>query len=797
MWRELPPKLRLYIVLLNALAVPIFVQAIWQLFHGQYDSGWIVLTALTVVTVPAFQLLQSEKTITLIGDAYVMAISMLYGPAPCIAATVCHTLVGSFYTGPHSERKREIHSYQVAFNVASTVCCAWAYSNVYRFLNHSYSKQVPDIALPIVALALAFFILNSLSTATAIGLASKQNIFKFWEQNYLSLGVEFSISSVCAALIVTLNQFGSWGLAAAPLIAVVWWWNKLNKTRAVLAEKHLKEQEQLYIRTVESLALAVDAKDQTTYGHIRRVKVYAMGLARLCGITDENELKAIETGSLLHDIGKIAIDDYILNKPGRLSEKEFEKIKMHATAGDEILQQVCFPFPVAKYVRYHHERWDGHGYPDGLKGEEIPVGARILSIADAFDAIRFSRPYKLPVATEEAIEILRAQAGIVYDPRLVQVFTNHIHDLEQAAIKESENAPKLSFRKASDESASPQADSPTMILDIPNELVQLVEFCNTISGYLRLTDFLHVISLKLEKLVPFSTCVFFANRGNEWVGATHVSGKFSEQLQGLSMEIGKGISGWVAAYRKPMMNTSPALEFQNVAGDFSSYKDTLVVPIIASEDCLGTISLYAQEPMSYGQDELRILQTVASVLGPVLWDFKKNGFSEPRDVVDPATHLHRISYLTTVGPQIITSAGETRKPISLIYLEIRNLGQIAKIFGSNLANSIVKQVADCIKPELRETDILVRYGNLGFVAFLPGVRNEQALRCAQRLKQQIKAGSLTPGQGFTIDCQTGVSFYPKDGSSVLDLLQSAQENLRSDSAEKSASENNVIDFHRA
>ena len=144
----------------------------------------------------------------------------------------------------------------------------------------------------------------------------------------------------------------------------------------------MKEQEQLYLRTVESLALAVDAKDQTTYGHIRRVKVYAMGLAKLCGIKDQDELNAIETGSLLHDIGKLAIDDYILNKPGRLSKKEFEKIKVHATAGDEILQQVRFPYPVAKYVRYHHERWDGLGYPDGLKGEDIPLGARILAISD-------------------------------------------------------------------------------------------------------------------------------------------------------------------------------------------------------------------------------------------------------------------------------------------------------------------------------------------------------------------------------------------------------------------------------
>jgi putative nucleotidyltransferase with HDIG domain len=194
---------------------------------------------------------------------------------------------------------------------------------------------------------------------------------------------------------------------------------------------------------VESLALAVDAKDQTTYGHIRRVRVYATGLAKLIGIKDPNELMAIETGALLHDIGKLAIDDYILNKPGRLSKQEFEKIKMHAAAGDEILQQIRFPFPVAKYVRSHHERWDGHGYPDGLKGEDIPIGARILAIADAFDAIRFSRPYKLSIVLDEALEILRSQSGTVYDPKLIQLFIDNIRDLDEEAARESENAPEL------------------------------------------------------------------------------------------------------------------------------------------------------------------------------------------------------------------------------------------------------------------------------------------------------------------------------------------------------------------
>ena len=185
------------------------------------------------------------------------------------------------------------------------------------------------------------------------------------------------------------------------------------------------------------------------------------------------------------------------------------------------------------------------------------------------------------------------------------------------------------------------------------------------------------------------------------------------------------------------------------------------------------------------------------MLAPLISEEGENGSSVSQDHIDPTTGLHRISYLTTIGPQFISFAGSSKSPISLICIEIRNLAQITRIFGSHLGNLILKNVADRIKPELRETDILVRYGQQGFVAFLPGVRADQAFRCAERLKQQIRNQALIPGEGFIIDCQAGISYYPKDGSTVFALLQSAQESMRSESAKKPVSGNNVIDFRRA
>ncbi|MEJ2247864.1 MAG: HD domain-containing phosphohydrolase [Acidobacteriota bacterium] len=519
------------------------------------------------------------------------------------------------------------------------------------------------------------------------------------------------------------------------------------------AEKHLKEQEALYLRTVESLALAVDAKDQTTYGHIRRVHVYATKMAHLCGITDPKELKAIETGSLLHDIGKLAIDDYILNKPGKLTQQEFEKVKMHSAAGAEILKQIDFPFPVEKYVRYHHERYDGKGYPEGLKGDEIPLGARILTIADAFDAIRYSRPYKLPMSTQEALEIIKDQSGLAFDPNLIQLFTKHVDEIELEAKIASENVAALSFRKYFENvnqdllNADVSSHNLSLSQDIPTELLQVAEFCSTAIGHFDLQEFLPILARRIERLIPFSTCAFYLGNETGSIEAVYVHGAFSDDLKGHRIAMGKGISGWVTAHRRPMTNTVPLLDFHGIEGDFSSFTDTLVVPVVHDEETLGAISLYAQDPISYNQNDLTVLQTMAASLAP------------------------------------------------LIYIEINNLYQIIRIYGGNTGRTILKKIAYCVRKEIRETDLLVRYGHQGFVALLPGVRLEHARRCVLRLKQQVQNEVLTGGgEIFSIDCNAGISCFPKDGSTIFDLLQSAQESQKISISESKLPDGNVIDF---
>ena len=190
------------------------------------------------------------------------------------------------------------------------------------------------------------------------------------------------------------------------------------------ANKHLGELNRLYMSTIETLAMAIDAKDQITHGHIRRVQQYAVGLAKHLGVSEKSQINAIEAASLLHDMGKLAVPEYILNKPGTLDRPtEFEKMKAHASVGADILSAIDFPYPVVPIVRHHHENWNGTGYPDGLSGAAIPIGARILSVVDCFDALTSDRPYRprLPDDTRSDPNLVERR-GTMYDPLIVDAF---------------------------------------------------------------------------------------------------------------------------------------------------------------------------------------------------------------------------------------------------------------------------------------------------------------------------------------------------------------------------------------
>ncbi len=325
--------------------------------------------------------------------------------------------------------------------------------------------------------------------------------------------------------------------------------------------------------------MAIDAKDQVTHGHIRRVQKYALSLAQALGIEDHRAQKALESAALLHDMGKVAVPDHILNKPGRLTPAEYEKMKLHAVIGADILSAIDFPFPVVPIVRHHHENWDGTGYPDGLKGEEIPIGARILSVIDCYDALTSDRPYRRALTVAQALEIIHERRGNMYDPSVVDAFVRLVPNLpriDEAVGVRTEALERIS-RMAVE---PPEQELPHPALSTSTFAEQILRMCDlseVVGGHATFDDLAHLLARHLRRMSPASLVVFYlVDHERDTLRAVHASGPGELLVADLELALGDGLSGWVATNRKTIRNSNPALDFvDRLAGVSPALQSTL------------------------------------------------------------------------------------------------------------------------------------------------------------------------------------------------------------------------------
>src|SRR5687767_909244 len=366
------------------------------------------------------------------------------------------------------------------------------------------------------------------------------------------------------------------GLLLSALVHFLYRFNerRLQDVRRAEAEqrRHVEEMAEIHMNTIESLAIAIDAKDQTTHGHVRRTQIYATEMGKLFNVSAK-ELQALHAGALLHDIGKLAVPEYILNKPGKLTEAEFAKMKIHPTVGGDILKRVNFPYPVEDIVRYHHEKWDGSGYPKGLRADQIPLVARVISVVDFYDATRCDRPYRKGMKREDSLALLHKMAGSSFDPKVVDLFTKHVTEFDKL-IDATDIQEQVQPMTVDNSTARPDAGLASDVMGSPDEslgfrsiteaqreVFALHEIAQTIGSSLNMNDTVTLISNKLHAIVPFDTCAIFIvdDRLGKAV-AVHVVGDHVDLFNGRRMNIGDGITGWVIANARSMCNSSPELD---------------------------------------------------------------------------------------------------------------------------------------------------------------------------------------------------------------------------------------------
>src|SRR5271165_4087432 len=413
-------------------------------------------------------------------------------------------------------RKHHVESIHVLFNLGQIALSI----ELSQLVFHQSARVLgPNLPLRLLATSSAYFLANTLLVAEVIALSEKRQFGKTWSEFYLWSFSNYLVGGVLVCVVAWSNANLGWQASAmmVPVGYLLYRSYRLYLGKLEEEKKHVEQMASLHLRTIEALALAIDAKDHATHDHLQRVRIFAVEVGTEMGLTD-GDLEALRAASLLHDIGKLAVPEHIINKPGKLTPEEFDKMKIHPIVGGEILERVNFPYPVVPIVRSHHERWDGKGYPDGLCGEEIPIGARILAAVDCLDALASDRQYRRALPLQEAMAVVAAGAGTLFDERVIEVLQRRYEELERKAqaLCDGPEAKKLSTNvkvtkghapAAGFERAKPSArngDFLAPIVAARREAQTLLEFSSDVGRSLSLHETLSLVAARLRKLVPYN-----------------------------------------------------------------------------------------------------------------------------------------------------------------------------------------------------------------------------------------------------------------------------------------------------
>ncbi|HZT60474.1 MAG TPA: diguanylate cyclase [Pyrinomonadaceae bacterium] len=572
---------------------------------------------------------------------------------------------------------------------------------------------------------------------------------------------------------------------------------RLEDSRRALEEdlRLARESASLNMSAVEALAIAIDAKDQTTHGHVRRTRVYAVELGKLFNVSPA-ELEALRAGALLHDIGKLAVPGHILNKPGKLTAAEFERMKVHTTAGASIISRVAFPYPVEQIVRHHHEKWDGTGYPDGLKGDAIPLVARIIAVVDFYDSTRCDRPYRAGMTREDSLNLLRGKAGKSFDPEVVEAFVNNIErfdalisaedlreQVQPVANAEREPAGEVGAQTRAAAPSGKSASGFRSIAEAQREVLALHEIAQTLGSSLGLQDTVAFIAGKLRSVVPFDTCVFFVvNEQSGKAEPIHALGESSEFFGGRRVSVGEGLTGWVVANARTMFGAQPELDMAGVPAEVASrIRDVISSPLVREDGSFGAVTLYSSSAASYTAEHARLLESVCLHVSGALDNAIAHERTKQSALTDHLTALPNSRALRLMLEQRVAECRRNgREPASVLSLDVDGFKEVNEAFGHGVGDRLLASVAAVVKKQLRDMDTLARYSGDEFVAVLPGASADAASMIAERIRSAVESHEFTVKTGRTIrvSVSVGVACYPEDGPTADDLLLAATQNMR-------------------
>lgn len=659
---------------------------------------------------------------------------------------------------------------QLAFNVATVAIAIWGSSNLYHLpVLKTIGLQFP---LRLALTSCGYFLLNTFPVAMIISLSGEKRFPQVWRECYVWSFPYYVMGAVLTGLLHIITVKIGWqaSIVTLPVIFLMYRTYRVYLTR-LETERHQAEKlrqnaeamASLHLRTIESLALAIDAKDHTTQAHLQRVQFYAVEIGKELQL-EEAELEALRAASLLHDIGKLAVPEHIVSKPGKLTPEEFEKMKIHPTVGAEILDSVQFPYPVVPIVRHHHEKWDGSGYPCGLKGEEIPIGARILAIVDCLDALLSHRQYRRALSPAEAVAVVGEEAGRSFDPAIVKVLENRYLDLEQKARASDQNASdpnrvrlsgELRVRRGdlaatppdhrrqkipSGEQASGNRTAPrdflASIAAARCEVQTLFDMTQSLGNSLSLEETLSLLATRLLSLVPYDGLALYACRDG-YLLPEFVTGEDKDLFSSLQIPHGEGLSGWVAENRLPVINGNPSVEsgYLNDPQKFSLMRSALAIPLEGHDRLVGVLTLYRSSKDSFDRDHLRILQAISVKLGASLENGLKYRLANGDASTDYLTGLPNARSLFLHLERECLRCSSQGENLAVLLCDLDGFKAVNDRFGHLEGNRLLRLFAAAVRESCRPEDYVARLGGDEFVIVISGMSPEDEMAATTRFRQ--------------------------------------------------------------
>jgi putative nucleotidyltransferase with HDIG domain len=766
-----------YIAVVGVTGAVALAYSVYAVVRMPFDYRVLVLAVLTWVSGSFAVRIPAVPATIYVSEAFFFTLVLLFGGAP---AAVCMALDGLLI----SARRRHREPFRVVFNIAEPTISVLVASSVFylayggRPLAMAPAAGIGAVLLPVAAMATVYFLLNSGLNAIAVASETNGSPYRVWREHFMWLSLNY-FGGASVALLLAVNwpnlSLGAFGVVV-PLVVISWYTFKTSMDRVEDANQHLTDLNRLYLSTVETLAMAIDAKDQITHGHIRRVQTYAIGLARAIGVVEVRELRAIEAAALLHDMGKLAVPEHILNKPGKLTPSEYDRIKLHASVGAQILSAIDFPYPVVPIVRHHHENWDGTGYPDGLRGVDIPLGARIMAVVDCYDALTSDRPYRPALPDEEALAIIEARKGTMYDPIVTDAFVKVHADIGPAAGepgRDSSHFQDLLHAPAPPPAAIEAGGSASG--EVSATLLALSDLAAEIGGHTTVEDLAVALGWRMRQTVPCDLLVFYLrDRVSDDLVAVHASGAGGDAVNGLRLRSGQGLSGWVAVNRATIMNSSGALDLAERGRLLPAQFDSaLATPLCARNVVVGVLTLYGTARDAFTAEHRQVVEFAARQIGPALERALSFEHDRMASLFDPDTGLPNERYLERVlASAVYCSTAEGPRPGILVLVDVNGAAALPPGGPTAGGTDLLLRLAATARTAVRVTDLVFRTGDHEVAVLMADSTAEAMASVARRVTEAMR--DAAGGGQAGVSLESAFALFPDHADEAGDLLRAAR-----------------------